>query len=211
MGLTFLVLRDLSSTADKTGTAGSDKTDLLTGRGITSDSRWVTLKKSIYQSYYMRHWHTDMLMVSTTEGMFDGIHGDTTDLWPAVSLYFVFVVCATSLQEWFVDTTSSSNDADCSTAPWVKDLLCSRWKLDTGLASIGVVGDDDGWVAGCFSKDTTVADFVFNAAASSTCDQGLLTSQHRVKWGYLRAFFQLGEYFRYGEWPCYRSKQIGRL
>jgi len=101
MGLTFLVLRDLSSTADKTGTAGSDKTDLLTGRGITSDSRWVT----------------DMLMVSTTEGMFDGIHGDTTDLWPAVSLYFVFVVCATSLQEWFVDTTSSSNDADCSTAP----------------------------------------------------------------------------------------------
>ena len=55
MGLTFLVLRDLSSTADKTGTAGSDKTDLLTGRGITSDSRWVTLKKSIYQSYYMRH------------------------------------------------------------------------------------------------------------------------------------------------------------
>ena len=35
--LTLLVLSELTSTTDETGTAGGNETDLLTGRGIATD------------------------------------------------------------------------------------------------------------------------------------------------------------------------------
>ena len=68
-------------------------------------------------------------MVTTTEGMLDGVHGNTTDLWPAVSLDLVLVVSATGLQQWLVDTSTTGNDTNGTTAAGVEDLLGAGWEL----------------------------------------------------------------------------------
>ena len=70
-------------------------------------------------------------MVTTTEGMLDGVHSNTTDLWPAVTLDLVFVVGTASLQERLVDTSTTGDDTNGSTAAGVEDLLGAGWKLQT--------------------------------------------------------------------------------
>merc|ERR1719210_2135182 len=52
-----------------------------------------------------------MLMVTTTVGMLDGVHGHTSDLRPAVPLDSVLVVRTTSLQHGLVDTTTTGHNA----------------------------------------------------------------------------------------------------
>ena len=109
-------------------------------------------------------------MVTTTEWMLNWIHSNTTNLWPAVSLDLVFVVGTTGLQEWFINTSTTSNDTNGGTASGVKDLLWTGWQLDSGLASILVVWDDDGGVTGSLGELTTVTDLHFNWATGGTWD-----------------------------------------
>merc|ERR1712235_72691 len=103
-------------------------------------------------------------MVTTTEWMLNWIHSNTTNLWPAVSLDLVFVVGTTGLQEWFINTSTTSDDTNGGTASGVKDLLRTGWQLDSGFASILVVGNDDGGVTGSLGELTTVTDLHFNRA-----------------------------------------------
>ena len=63
-----------------------------------------------------------MLMVSSSEGMFDGVHSNTSNLRPAVTLNLVFVVGTSSLQERLVDTSTSSNNTNGGTASGVQNL-----------------------------------------------------------------------------------------
>ena len=51
-----------------------------------------------------------MLMVTTTVGMLNGVHGHTSHNGPAVALSLVLVVRTTGLQDRLVDTTATSND-----------------------------------------------------------------------------------------------------
>jgi len=107
-------------------------------------------------------------MVSSSEGMFDGVHSNTSNLRPAVTLNLVFVVGATSLQERLVDTSTSSNNTNGGTASGVQNLLGSRWELDTGLSGIGVVGNDDSGVSGGLGEFSAVSVFHLDAAAGSS-------------------------------------------
>merc|ERR1712179_633248 len=59
--LFFFFVVDDSGTSDSTGSSGSDKTDLFTWRGISSNGGWFT----------------NMLMVSSSVWMLDWIFGDT--------------------------------------------------------------------------------------------------------------------------------------
>ena len=58
------VLGDDTGTTDPTGPSGGDETDLATSRGSSLDSGGLT----------------NMLMVTTTVGMLDGVHSNTTNL-----------------------------------------------------------------------------------------------------------------------------------
>lgn len=60
----LLLVEDLGGTLEATSTAGSNETDLLAGGCVPSHSRGVT----------------DMLVVTTTVGMFYRVHGHTTHL-----------------------------------------------------------------------------------------------------------------------------------
>merc|ERR1712203_949024 len=53
-----------------------------------------------------------MLMVTTTVGMLDGVHGHTSDPGPAVPLDSVLVVSSAGLEHGLVATTATSDDAD---------------------------------------------------------------------------------------------------
>merc|ERR1712183_1095472 len=116
-----------------------------------------------------------MLMVSATEWMLNWIHSNTTNLWPAVSLDLVLVVGTASLQEGFIDTTTTGDNTNGCSASGVKDFLGTGWQLDSGLASIWVVGDDDGRVTGSFCELTTVTNLHFDRTTGGTfgSDEGL--------------------------------------
>merc|ERR1719438_682573 len=125
IGLLFVSLASYNDlcTTETTSTTGSDKTDLATSGCISSDSRSFT----------------NMLMVTTTMRMLNGVHGNTTDFRPAVSLGLVLVVGTSSLQHGLVNTTTTSYDADHGPVSGRNDLLGARWKLDTALLSVWVV------------------------------------------------------------------------
>ena len=97
-------------THEKTSPSGSNETSLLSGRGVPRHGRGMT----------------NVLMITTTVGMVDGVHGHTTSSRPRVSLGSHGVVLASSLEEGFVDTSSSSNDSDDSSATRADDLCRGR-------------------------------------------------------------------------------------
>lgn len=113
--LVFLNL--LLATTNTTSSAGSNKTDLLTGAGISSDSGGLT----------------NVLMVTTTVRMLNGIHGNTTHLRPRVPLCLVLVVSTASLQDGLVNTATTCNDAHHGSVMRLDHLLGARGKLHAGF------------------------------------------------------------------------------
>ncbi len=150
------LLLELLGTAKQTGTAGSNETRLLTGDGIASDGRGVT----------------NVLMVSSSVGMVDGVHSNTTSLGPRVALDAVLVVSTTGLQQGLVNTTTSSNDTNGGTSGREDDLLGTGGELDAGLAIIGVVANDGGVTTGGTGESTTVTDGLLNVADNGTLGHG---------------------------------------
>ena len=93
----FLVLIDvLLSSPDSAGPPGGDETDLPTGRGAPLDRRRLA----------------NVLMVTASVGMLDGVHGHTAHLGPAVALRLVLVVRAAGLQHRLVNSAAAGHDAD---------------------------------------------------------------------------------------------------
>jgi hypothetical protein len=90
---------------------------------------------------------TNVLMVTTSVRMVDGVHANTADARPAVALDLVLVVSTTGLEDRLVDATTTGDDADLATTSRVDGLLGTRGQTDAGLAGIRVVADDRGVVA----------------------------------------------------------------
>jgi len=103
-----------SLTTKTTSPSGSNETDLLSRWRIPTNGRGVT----------------NMLVVTTSMGMLNWIHGNTTDLRPAVPLHPELVVRVSCLQEWLLGTATSCHLANHGTAPARDDLLGAGWKLD---------------------------------------------------------------------------------
>ena len=113
-------------------------------------------------------------------------------LWPAVSLNFVFVVSTTSLQDWFVDTSTSSNKSDHGSVGRGDDFLGSRRELDPGPVGVGVVGDHGGVVAAGPRQLPAVPGLLLQVADDGSLghvadghhvadgDLGLLTTVHKL-------------------------------
>merc|ERR1719336_3171587 len=126
---------------------------------------------------------TNVLMVTTTVGMLDRVHGHTTDLGPAVPLDLVLVVRAAGLQDGLVDTTAAGDDADSGAVGRGDDLLGAGRQLDPGPLGVGVVGDHDGVVAGGTGDTATVAGLLLQVGDDGTL--GHLSNGHDVSDGEL--------------------------
>ena len=103
----LILVQELLSSTDSSGPAGGDETDLATGRRASLDGGGLS----------------DVLMVSTSVGMLDGVHGHTTDLGPAVALGLVLVVGTAGLQHGFVNTTATGDNTNHGTVGGGDDLL----------------------------------------------------------------------------------------
>jgi len=142
----------LLSTTNPTGPPGGNETDLATSRRSSLDSGGLA----------------NVLMVTTTVGMLDGVHGHTTDLGPAVALDLVLVVSTASLQHGLVDPTASGDDADGGSVGRGDDLLGAGGQLDPGPLGVRVVGDDGGVVARGTGDAATVAGLLLEVADDGT-------------------------------------------
>ncbi|MFS7940631.1 hypothetical protein Hanom_Chr05g00466701 [Helianthus anomalus] len=82
---------------------------------------------------------TNMLMVTTTMGMLNWIHSNTTNLGPAVSLHTELVICITSFKHRLLGPTTSGNLTNHGSASARHNFLGSRWKLDPKKSTISSV------------------------------------------------------------------------
>jgi len=100
--------------------------------------------------------------------MLNGVHRNTSDLGPAVSLVLVLVVRASGLQERLVETSTSSDDTDHSTAAPRDGLLGPGGHSDLGLLGVLVVGDDGRRVSGALGKASAISDLLLDVADNGT-------------------------------------------
>ena len=140
------------TTTNTAGTAGSDQSDLLAGRAVAGDGRGVT----------------NVLMVTTTVRVLNGVTGNTTDLGPAVVLGAEAVVRVTGLEDRLLDTATAGDDANHSAAAGGNRLLLTAGELEAAAASVFVVGDDDAVVTAGTGEDGTIAGLGLNVADDAT-------------------------------------------
>jgi len=145
-------LNNNASTAETTSTAGGNKTDLLSRRGVAGNSRGVA----------------DVLMVTSSVRVLNGVHGNTANNGPAVALGLVLIVRATGLEHRLLSTTSTSDQTDHSTAVRLDDLLLARGELEDGAVDIGVVADDGGVLSGGASQSSAVTSLLLDVAHNGT-------------------------------------------
>lgn len=147
-----LNLLDLDRSAQKTCPASSDETNFLPRHCGACDGGSFS----------------NVLVVTTTVGMVNGVHGNTTSTRPAVALSLELVVRPASLKQWLVDSATTRNNAHrCTCAPR-NCLLRTRRESYPGLVVLWRVADDSSIVTGCASKGTTVAELLLHVAHDGT-------------------------------------------
>jgi hypothetical protein len=143
---------ELTLTTRETGAAGGNETNLLTGDGLAGDARG----------------RTNVLVVTTTVGVVNGVHGNTTDLGPSVALALVLVVSVTGLEEGLVNTATASDDADHGAGARGDDDLVARGKLNASAVLLRVVGNDGSVATAGAGKSATVTDLGLEVADGGT-------------------------------------------
>ena len=100
---------------------------------------------------------TDMLMVTTTMGMLNGVHGNTSNSGPGLSLSLSLEPGVGGLQEGLVGSLSAGGDANHGSAGADDGLSSAGRKSDSGLLAILGVTDDDGGSAGGSGEAASVS------------------------------------------------------
>ena len=109
-----------------------------------------------------------MLVVATTVGMIDGVHCNTSNLGPLVTLGPVLVASATGFGDGLVHTASTSDDADHGAAVGAHGLAGAGGELDAGHVLVSNVRNDSDVVAGSAGEFAAVAGFALQVAHDGT-------------------------------------------
>lgn len=109
-----------------------------------------------------------MLLVTTTEGMVNGIHGNSSNSRPSLSESLHLVIDSTSLKDGLVDSFTGGNQTNHSSGVTSEGLSGTRRKLDSGLGKIVGVTDDDSGSTGASGQFTLITRLGFNVADGST-------------------------------------------
>lgn len=104
------------------------------------------------------------LVVSSSVGVVDGVHGNTTRAGPRVALRLELEVGATGLEQGLVDTSSAGDDTDGGAGRAGDGLLGARGQAETRLVLVGRVADDGGVVARGAGHRAAVTDALLNVA-----------------------------------------------
>ena len=141
-----------AATTNTAGTAGGDQANLLAGGAVAGDGGGVA----------------NVLMVTTTMGMLNGVTGHTTNLGPAVALTAEAEEGVTGLQDGLLNTSATSDDADDATAGGAELLGVAGGQLDVGVAELGLVGHHDAVVARGAGEGSTISGLLLDAAHDAT-------------------------------------------
>jgi len=109
-----------------------------------------------------------MLVVTTTVGMIDRVHGNTTSLGPGIALDGELVLRSRRFEHRLVCTSTTGNDTDHTTSRAENHLLGTGGELDASLALVGVVADDGDIVTRGPAERTTVSSFLFHVGDDGT-------------------------------------------
>jgi len=109
-----------------------------------------------------------VLLVTTTERMVNWIHGNTSNSRPSLSESLHLVVNSTSLQDGLINSFSGSNETNHSSSLTGEGLSGTRRKLNSGLAKIFGMTDDDSRGTGSSGELTLITGLVFNIADLGT-------------------------------------------
>jgi hypothetical protein len=155
----LFLLDDLSSSSDNTSSSSGDETNLLTSGDVSSHCGWVT----------------NMLMVTTTMRMLDGVHCDTSNSWPVVSLSSSLEPGVGGLKEWFIGSLSTGANSNHGSAVTKDGLSGAGWESDSGLLSIFGVTNNNGGGSGSSGERSSISKFTFAVGNDSSF-------WHRVNW-----------------------------
>jgi hypothetical protein len=145
-------LLDISTTSNSTSSSGGNKTDLSTRGSVSADSRG----------------NTHVLLVTTTEGMVNGIHGNSSDLRPSLSESLHLVVNSTGLEDRLINSFTGGNETNHGSGLTGEGLSGTGGKLDSGLAQVIGVTDNDSGSTGASGELTLVTGLVFDVTDGST-------------------------------------------
>ena len=137
---------EFAASSNQTGSSGCNESAFLTSWGVSSHSSWVT----------------NVLMISSSMRMFDGVHSNTSDSGPVLLLRLCFVVGNISLQEGLIGSLTTSDDADHGSAGSLDGFSESRWESHSGSLSVFGVTDDDSGAAGRASDTASISEFGLN-------------------------------------------------
>jgi len=96
-------------------------------------------------------------MVTSTVWMLYWILSHTPNLWPAVALDSILVVCISSLKERFISTSTSGNNTDLCTTSGGYSFLSSGWETKTCGSLIFIVGYNNSEASRSTSERTTIS------------------------------------------------------
>ena len=142
----LLLEKELAASSDGASPLGGNKSGLLTARGVSPGGRGVT----------------NVLMVTTTVGMLDGVHGDTSNSGPVSLLGVRSVVGAVGAEHGLVSSLAAGDDANHSSAASEDGLTDTRGQSDTRLLAILRVADHDSGSAGGTGESATVTELGLN-------------------------------------------------
>ena len=138
----LLDLEILSTSSNEAGSSGGDETCLLTAGGESADGRRVT----------------DVLLVTTTMGMVDGVHSNTSDSGPGSSpLCLPSVVGVSGLANGLVGSATAGDEADHGSAGAWDGGPGAAGKSHSGLLAVLGVTDDDGGAAGGSGEGASIS------------------------------------------------------
>ena len=114
-----------------------------------------------------------MLMVTSSMRMLDGVHGNTSDSWPVVSLSLVLEPGVDSLQEGLVSSLSTGHDSDHGSAVAHDGLSGSGWESHSGSSAVLGVTDDDSRSSGGSGEAASVSELGLAVRDDGSLGQGV--------------------------------------
>jgi len=109
-----------------------------------------------------------VLLVTTTEGMVNGIHGNSSNSRPSLSESLHLVINSTSLKDGLIDSFTGGDQSNHCSSVTSEGLSGAGGKLDSGLGKIVGVTDDDSGGTGASGQFTLITRLGFDVADGST-------------------------------------------
>ena len=142
----LLLEKKFAATSDGTSSLGGNETTLLTTGSVSPSGSGVT----------------NMLMVTTTMGMLDGVHSNTSNSGPVSLLGVTLVVGAVGSEEGLVSSLTTSDDTNHSSATSEDGFTDTGWESDSSLLAIFGVTDHDSGGTGGTGESATVTELGLN-------------------------------------------------